>query len=120
MYQIRHIERGCVWLVQAPIPREQIHAIREKLPVAEAATEYAGQLLRLDETVLPRNSEGEWSSLSPCLLILFAAGGQSSVHRSLLTFKLFKFSPDRLGSRLEGVTTSQQQEGVGEACMTCQ
>ncbi|CAL5229687.1 g13056 [Coccomyxa viridis] len=45
-------------LSKAPIPREQIHAIKEKLPVAEAATEYAGQLLRLDETVLPRNSEG--------------------------------------------------------------
>ena len=26
--------------------------------MAEAATEYAGQLLRLDEAVLPRNSEG--------------------------------------------------------------
>lgn len=64
--------------MQAPIPREQIHAIREKLPVAEAATEYAGQLLRLDETVLPRNSEGEWSSLSFYLLVLSAAGAQSA------------------------------------------
>ena len=44
---------------QANIPREQVHAIREHLPVAEAATEYAGQLLRLDKTVLPRNAEGE-------------------------------------------------------------
>ena len=62
--------------MQAAIPREQIHAIREKLPVAEAATEYAGQLLRLDETVLPRNAEGKWSSLSPYLLVVSAAGAQ--------------------------------------------
>ena len=49
-----------LWHVgQANIPREQVHAIRENLPVAEAATEYAGQLLRLDKTVLPRNAEGE-------------------------------------------------------------
>jgi hypothetical protein len=46
------------WL-QVAIPMEQIHAIRENLPVAEAATEYAGQLLRLDEKILPRNAEGE-------------------------------------------------------------
>ena len=50
---------------QANIPREQVHAIRENLPVAEAATEYAGQLLRLDKTVLPRNAEGE-RLLSSC------------------------------------------------------
>lgn len=50
---------AAAWWVQAGIPREQIHAIREHLPVAEAATEYAGQLLRLDEKVLPRNAEGE-------------------------------------------------------------
>ena len=47
--------------VQVAIPREQIYAIREHLPVNEAATEYAGQLLRLDEQVLPRNAEGECS-----------------------------------------------------------
>lgn len=53
---------GCAEVVtpvlQVPIPREQIYAIQEGLPVAEAATEYAGQLLRLDQTVLPRNAEG--------------------------------------------------------------
>ena len=43
---------------QVGIPREQVHAIQEHLPVSEAATEYAGQLLRLDQNVLPRNSEG--------------------------------------------------------------
>ena len=56
--------------MQATIPREQIHAIREHLPVAEAATEYAGQLLRLDEKVLPRNAEGMRRSLSPYPLTL--------------------------------------------------
>lgn len=50
--------------VQVAIPREQIYAIREHLPVNEAATEYAGQLLRLDEQVLPRNAEGECLSCS--------------------------------------------------------
>ena len=53
-----HTER-CLYHAQAPIPREQIHAIKENLPVNEAATEYAGQLLRLDEKVLPRNSQGK-------------------------------------------------------------
>ena len=43
---------------QVPIPREQIHAIKEGLPVGEAATEYAGQLLRLDASILPRNAQG--------------------------------------------------------------
>jgi hypothetical protein len=43
---------------QVPIPREQIHAIKEGLPVGEAATEYAGQLLRLDAGILPRNAQG--------------------------------------------------------------
>ncbi|KAK9831324.1 hypothetical protein WJX81_002449 [Elliptochloris bilobata] len=45
-------------LSKVPIPREQIHAIQEGLPVREAATEYAGQLLRLPQDVLPRNAEG--------------------------------------------------------------
>ena len=44
--------------MQVAIPREQIYAIKEHLTVNEAATEYAGQLLRLDEKVLPRNPEG--------------------------------------------------------------
>ena len=48
----------CILLWQVPIPKEQIYAIKEGLPVVEAATEYAGQLLRLDEGVLPRNAEG--------------------------------------------------------------
>ena len=57
-------------LRQANIPREQVHAIRENLPVAEAATEYAGQLLRLDKTVLPRKAEGERLLISLHLPIL--------------------------------------------------
>lgn len=54
-----------VWLiagvscVQTNIPQSQIYAIKEGLPVKEAATEYEGQLLRIPENVLPRNSEGE-------------------------------------------------------------
>lgn len=51
-----------VHLLQVCIPREQIYAIRENLPVCEAATEYAGQLLRLDEKVLPRNAEGKYDA----------------------------------------------------------
>ncbi|EIE21413.1 6-phosphogluconolactonase-like protein [Coccomyxa subellipsoidea C-169] len=47
-----------VLLSKVAIPREQIYAIKEHLTVNEAATEYAGQLLRLDEKVLPRNPEG--------------------------------------------------------------
>lgn len=55
---LMHIQH-CLYHAQAPIPRDQIHAIKENLPVNEAATEYAGQLLRLDEKVLPRNSQGK-------------------------------------------------------------
>lgn len=39
-------------------PALQVHAIKEGLPVEEAATEYAGQLLGLPQAVLPRNSGG--------------------------------------------------------------
>ena len=42
--------------------------------MAEAATEYAGQLLRLDEKVLPRNSAGMQRSLSLYLFTLFLHG----------------------------------------------
>lgn len=44
--------------VQVPIPEAQVHKLREGLPVGQAATEYAGQLLGLDPLVLPRNSAG--------------------------------------------------------------
>ena len=47
-----------MWQLQVAIPREQIYAIKEGLPVNEAACEYAGQLLRLDASILPRNAEG--------------------------------------------------------------
>ena len=47
-----------MWQLQVPIPRQQVYAIKEGLPVNEAACEYAGQLLRLDASVLPRNAEG--------------------------------------------------------------
>ena len=44
--------------MQVSIPKEQVYAIQEGLPIKEAATEYEGQLLRLSKEVLPRNSEG--------------------------------------------------------------
>jgi 6-phosphogluconolactonase len=44
---------------QVAIPREQVYAIQEGLPVHEAATEYAGQLLRLGTSTLPRNEAGK-------------------------------------------------------------
>ena len=49
---------GWIHTMQVSIPKEQVYAIKEGLPVKEAATEYEGQLLRLPKEVLPRNSEG--------------------------------------------------------------
>lgn len=46
------------FLSKVPIPEAQVHKLREGLPVGQAATEYAGQLLGLDPLVLPRNSAG--------------------------------------------------------------
>ncbi|KAK9810199.1 hypothetical protein WJX72_006525 [[Myrmecia] bisecta] len=46
------------FLGKVPIPKEQIYAIAEGLPVEAAATEYAGQMLRMDPIVLPRNASG--------------------------------------------------------------
>jgi 6-phosphogluconolactonase len=46
------------FLAKAGIPENQIIALKEGLPVKQAATEYEGQLLRLPSSVLPRNSEG--------------------------------------------------------------
>ena len=44
--------------MQVPIPEAQVHKLKEGLSVNEAATEYAGQLLGLDPSVLPRNDAG--------------------------------------------------------------
>lgn len=46
------------FLSKVPIPKSQIHAIKEGLPVKEAATEYAGQLIGLPNSVLPRTAAG--------------------------------------------------------------
>ncbi|GBF94076.1 6-phosphogluconolactonase [Raphidocelis subcapitata] len=45
-------------LGRVPIPKEQVLAIREGLPVQQAATEYEGRLLGLPAGVLPRDDEG--------------------------------------------------------------
>ena len=45
-------------ILQVDIPDSQIYALKEGLSVEEAAKEYEGQLLRIPQSVLPRNSEG--------------------------------------------------------------
>lgn len=47
-----------VFLSKVDIPASQIYAIKEGLSVDEASKEYEGQLLRIPQSVLPRNSEG--------------------------------------------------------------
>jgi 6-phosphogluconolactonase len=47
-----------LFLSKVPIHKSQIHAIKEGLPVKEAATEYAGQLIGLPNSVLPRTAAG--------------------------------------------------------------
>jgi 6-phosphogluconolactonase len=51
-------------LDKIPIPQENVHAIAEGLNAAQAATEYAGRLLGLPASVLPRVpfAEGDASS----------------------------------------------------------
>jgi hypothetical protein len=44
--------------LQVDIPASQVYAIKEGLSVDEASKEYEGQLLRVSQTVLPRNSQG--------------------------------------------------------------
>jgi hypothetical protein len=68
------------WL-QAAIPSEHVHAIRENLPVTEAATEYAGQLLRLDEKVLPRNAQGERASQSMAIWLTWVVSSYLAQHQ---------------------------------------
>ena len=46
------------FLQKAGIPSQQIYALKEGLPVEETAKEYEGQLLRVPQQVLPRNSAG--------------------------------------------------------------
>lgn len=46
------------FLQKAGIPSQQVYALKEGLPVDETAKEYEGQLLRIPQQVLPRNSEG--------------------------------------------------------------
>lgn len=45
-------------LSKVPVPAGQVLAIQEGLPVDQAATQYAGQLLGLGTDVLPLNAEG--------------------------------------------------------------
>ena len=45
--------------VQVPIPEGQVHKLKEGLGVQDAATEYAGQLLGLDPSIVPRNDAGD-------------------------------------------------------------
>ena len=44
------------FLSKVDIPSENIHAIKEGLSVKDAATEYAGQILHLSESVIPKTS----------------------------------------------------------------
>ncbi|KAK9858028.1 hypothetical protein WJX84_006389 [Apatococcus fuscideae] len=46
------------FLQKAGIPAQQTYALKEGLPVDETAKEYEGQLLRISQQVLPRNSAG--------------------------------------------------------------
>jgi 6-phosphogluconolactonase len=43
-------------LRRVPIPSNQVLALKEGLPVAQAAAHYEGQLLELSSSVLPRNA----------------------------------------------------------------
>ena len=45
-------------LSKVPIPASQVHAILENVPVAQAATQYEGQLISTPASVLPRNAQG--------------------------------------------------------------
>lgn len=51
--------KDCCFFLQVGIPKTQIYAIKEGLPVAEASKEYEGQLLGIPQKVLPRDEEGE-------------------------------------------------------------
>ena len=53
------------FLQKAGIPPQQTYALKEGLPVDETAKEYEGQLLRISQSVLPRNSVGECVSAYP-------------------------------------------------------
>ncbi|PSC76319.1 putative 6-phosphogluconolactonase chloroplastic [Micractinium conductrix] len=44
-------------LRKVPVPASQVLALKEGLPVGQAATHYAGQLLELSSTVLPRTPD---------------------------------------------------------------
>lgn len=44
-------------LSKVPIPEGQVHAIHEGLPVEQAATEYAGRLMALPASALPRTAD---------------------------------------------------------------
>ena len=44
------------FLSKVQIPTENIHTIKEGLSVKDAATEYAGQILHLPETVIPKST----------------------------------------------------------------
>ena len=53
------------FLQKAGILPQQTYALKEGLPVDETAKEYEGQLLRISQSVLPRNSAGQCASAYP-------------------------------------------------------
>ncbi|KAI7837306.1 hypothetical protein COHA_008821 [Chlorella ohadii] len=62
-YKAAHAEL----LRKVPVPANQVLAIKEGLPVQQAATHYAGQLLELPASVLPRTADA-WPVLD-CVLL---------------------------------------------------
>ena len=55
-------------LRRVPIPSSQVLALREGLPVEQAAAHYAGLMLDLDAAVLPRAGGGDFPALDLVLL----------------------------------------------------